>query len=294
MPIPESQLLTWTGQGSVTNSANTHSVLRNALAAHNWSSYIEYADYLQGSYANTTNIRGDSDVDIVVECTSIFYNNLTESEKQSLGFTPGIHSLDDFRNEVIQALVSYYGSAYVDTSGGNSIKVLPSSTSNRLYADVVVCASYRRYDSLKLVAEGITFWNQKNYNQIINYPKIHKNNGVTKNSNTNGNYKPVVRMFKNARRYMINGNEELKKKFPSYFVECLLYNVPNHCFLPATYQSKFLEVLVYLLEIIDTEEADKFTTQSGLHWLFGNSSVQWSKDNAKDFLTRLSKLWQNF
>jgi len=138
MPIPEAQLQTWSGQGAVTNSASTHSVLRNALAAHKWPSYFGYTDYLQGSYANTTNIRGDSDVDIVIECTSIFYNNFSADEKQTLELTPGSHSLDDFRNEVINALVAYYGSQHVDTSGANSIKVLPSDTSNRLYADVVV------------------------------------------------------------------------------------------------------------------------------------------------------------
>ena|SRR5207253_11202538 len=126
MSIPESQLKTWTGQGSVTNSASTHSVLRNALATHKWPSVMNYTDYLQGSYANTTNVRGDSDVDIVIECTSIFYNNLSEDEKKSLGLSPGKHSFNDFRNEVISALIAYYGSKYVDTSGANSVKVLPS------------------------------------------------------------------------------------------------------------------------------------------------------------------------
>src|ERR1044071_1693675 len=108
MSIPESQLKTWAGQGSVTNSANTHNVLRSALAAYKWPTVMNYTDYLQGSYANTTNIRGDSDVDIVIECTSIFYNNLSADEKKSLGLNPGQHSFEDFRNEVISALVAYY------------------------------------------------------------------------------------------------------------------------------------------------------------------------------------------
>lgn len=294
MSIPESQLQTWTGQGSVTNSASTHTVLRNALAAHKWPSVMNYTDYLQGSYANTTNIRGDSDVDIVVECTSIFYHNLSDDEKRTLGLNPGKHSFDDFRNEVIAALVDYYGSRYVDTSGANSVKVLPSDTSNRLYADVVVCASYTRYDALRSLAEGITFWNRKTNKQIINYPKLHIRSGTTKNSNAGGHYKPTVRMFKNARRCMTEGDQALKKKFPSYFVECLLYNVPDSYFRLSTHQQTFTEIVSHLSNTLNTEAADKFTTQSGYHWLFGSDPWQWSKPDAGDFVARLSRLWRDF
>lgn len=293
MSIPELQLQTWTNQGSVTNSASTHTVLRNALAAHNWSSLLKSTDYLQGSYANTTNIRGESDVDIVVECTSIFYNNLTPDEKLRLGLTPGSHSFADFRNEVIAALTAYYGAKYVDTSGANSIKVLPSDTNNRLYADVIVCASYKRYSSLQVIAEGITFWNRENNIQITNYPKLHKANGAAKNGNT-GNYKQAVRLFKNARRYMIEGDETLKKKFSSYFVECLLYNVPNPYFYGSTWQQIFLNILGYLTEVFEKDAVDKFETQSGQHILIGNHPVQWSKPNAQEFVTRLNSLWQNY
>lgn len=295
MSISESQLQTWTNLGSVTNSASTHNVLRNALAKHNWSAKgMSYDDYLQGSYANKTNIYGDSDVDIVVECTSIYYDNLGAEDQQKIGWTRGSHTLEDFRNEVVTALVSYYGNSYVDTSGANSIKVLPSSTSNRLYADVVVCANYKRYDSLRVAAEGITYWNKHNHSQIINYPSLHIENGATKNSGTNGNYKPVVRMFKNARRYMIDGDDNLKKKFPSYFVECLLYNVPDHCFVKYTYQQTFSAIVSYLQGAFADGTADKYTTQNRQQWLFGYSSVQWTKDNAQDFATRLASLWETY
>lgn len=295
MSIPESQLDTWTNQGSITNSASTHTVLRNALSRNTWSKEMCYDDYLQGSYANTTNIRGESDVDIVIESTSIFYHNIDNpTDEQTLGFYPGSHNLDDFRNEVIDALVSYYGSSYVDTSSANSIKILPSETNNRLYADVVVCASYRYYYERQLRAEGITFWNRKNYNQIINYPKLHKDNGATKNSNASYNYKKAVRMFKNARRYIINGDEELRKKFPSYFVESLFYNVPNGKFYGSSWRQIFINILVYLMEAFEKDTVEKFVTPSEMHYLIGNHSVQWSKENAQEFITRLDSLWENY
>ena len=71
MPIPHSQLETWSKQGPIISSSNTYQSIKNALEYS--SSPIldriksgEIKIYLQGSYANATNIRGDSDVDIVV------------------------------------------------------------------------------------------------------------------------------------------------------------------------------------------------------------------------------------
>lgn len=73
MTISEAQLEVWANQGAVVLSKQTHESIRLALAAD--SSLIkgkDYEIYLQGSYRNTTNIRGDSDVDIVVELKSTF------------------------------------------------------------------------------------------------------------------------------------------------------------------------------------------------------------------------------
>jgi len=255
---------------------------------------MDYADYLQGSYANTTNIRGESDVDIVIECTSIFWHNLTANEGIELAFAPGGHSFQEFRKEVIDALVSYYGEAYVDRSGSNAITVLPSDTNNRLHADVIVCANYRYYESLRVRAEGITFWRQNNNEQIVNFPKLHRSNGASKNSATNNEYKKTVRMFKNARRYLVDGDPQLKRKFPSYFVECLIYNVPNPHFAGATWQHTFVNVLNYLITAFEADGVDDFETQSGMHYLIGNASVQWGKSDAHAFVNALTDLWENY
>ena len=57
MPIPESQLETWSHQGSITQSSNTYNTIKNVLEA----STTPYAGknfkvFLQGSYGNDTNI----------------------------------------------------------------------------------------------------------------------------------------------------------------------------------------------------------------------------------------------
>ena len=67
MAIPQTQLDTWSHQGSITNSANTGNSIKNAIDAfQGFADGVNYNVYLQGSYKNSTNVYGDSDVDVVV------------------------------------------------------------------------------------------------------------------------------------------------------------------------------------------------------------------------------------
>jgi hypothetical protein len=78
MAIPESQLEAWSRQGSVTQSSGTYLAVRSALM----SSRADYAAqsfdvFLQGSYANDTNIQGETDVDAVIRLNTIFAYDLS-------------------------------------------------------------------------------------------------------------------------------------------------------------------------------------------------------------------------
>ena len=228
MAIPEAQLETWSNQGATVSSADTHKSIRNALEKHAWPNGMNYNAYLQGSYANYTNIRGNSDVDLVIESSSVSYSNLNEDEKRRLGIGRGSYDYRAFRDEVLKALTSYYGANLVDASGQKSIKIAASG--NRLAADAVPCITYKHYNNWSVVAEGITFWTQSSNQQVINFPKIHLQKGSAKNQRTKNRYKPSIRMFKNARERILANNPVLQGSYPSYFVECLLYNVPDSCF----------------------------------------------------------------
>jgi len=264
-----------------------------ALSRYNWPSGVTYEPYLQGSYRNSTNIRGDSDVDLVVELTSVHYSNLTEAEKSLLGITLAAYDWQGFRNDVIAALTNYYGSQYVDTSGSKSIKVLPNS--GRLKADVVVAVTYRHYVKTKLIAEGITFWTLPGWQRIYNFPKLHYDNGSSKNSQqqTGGWYKPTVRVFKNARNRVVETNTFLPKRFPSYFIECLLYNVPNGKF-GGSYQSTLTAALNWLSNELNNGNGEGFRCQNEMYDLFGNSAVQWSIVDAREYVAKLISLWNSW
>jgi hypothetical protein len=294
MTIPESQLAVWSKQGATVGSANTHTSLKTALVQHRWPTGMSYTTYLQGSYSNATNIRGNSDVDLVVECRAVQYSNLTEAEKRHLAIQPGAFGWADFRREVIAALVNYYGTDSVKPSN-KSVKVLPDSSGNRLPADVVPCIKYVEYKNGNVYGEGITFWAQNPPEQIKNFPKHHLENGSAKNSSTqtDGWYKPSVRMFKNARERIIGGNGTQRKQFPSYFVECLQYNVPNELY-GSSYQSTYFKVIDYLGKVLLTADSDRFVCQNYKRWLFGPGSTQWNKSDAQAFVANLVHLWDSW
>ena len=290
MAIPEAQLETWSHRGAVVGSMETHESIRYALDQHTWPSGMDYDAYLQGSYPNYTNIRGHSDVDLVIESSSVFYSNLNEYEKQQLDLGTGRYSYRDFRNEVVKALKSHYGADLVDDSGQKSIKITSPSTSNRLNADAVPCIAYRHYLNLSSFTKGITFWTQCSNEQVINYPKLHIQNGSHKNRGTHKCYKPTVRMFKNVRERILANKPLLEGHFPSYFVECLLYNVPNDCF-SNRFADTYCNVVNFLL---NSQNIAEFWCQNGQMPLFGDFSTQWNITQAQDFINQLCILWEQW
>lgn len=292
MAIPENQLKTWSHQGATTGSADTHKSIRYALDQHSWPGEMDYDPYLQGSYRNYTNIRGNSDVDLVIESKSVCGYNLNEYQKQLLGIGVGSYNYWDFRDEVVKALKSHYGTNLVDDSGQKSIKIAFPSTSNYLNADAVPCITYRHYYDLQSFTEGITFWTRDLNQQVINYPKLHFQNGSDKNHRSNGHYKPAVRLFKNARQRILANNASLQGNYPSYFVECLLYNVPDDCFSDNLLHT-YCAVVIFLLSQ-NSENLAEFWCQNGQLRLFGNLSTQWNIAQAQDFIDRLLTLWQEW
>ncbi len=296
MTIPRSQLETWSNQGATVTAQNTHESIRNALEKYEWSAGVQYDAYLQGSYRNTTNIRGDSDVDLVVELTSSFQHDLSalsspEQQRFHADYNTATYTLSDFKSEVISALQGYYGSSRVEV-GNKSIKISPGS--NRLAADVVVCMSYRKYQQYRNILDqkyvsGIVFYTRTENRQIINFPRVHYDNGAEKNSQTSGNYKSTVRMFKNARNHLINCNSLSPGIAPSYFIECLLYNVP-----PQKIVTNPQDTLINILGYLKDANLSSFMCQNEQEHLFGDSPEQWSIYNANQLVSAYIDLWSNW
>ena len=194
---------------------------------------------------------------------------------------------NDFRADVLKALKNYYGIGTI-AEGNKSIKV--KAISGRLPADVVVCAQYSRYRSLNSddYIEGMTFWTRNENRQVINYPKLHYRNGVIKHQNTNNWYKKSIRMFKNIRNYLRDNYYIHNNLIPSYFLECLLYNVPDEKF-----GVSFVDTFCNVVNWLERVRLDNFVCQNEQLLLFGNTPEQWSINSATEFIQKLIKLWND-
>jgi hypothetical protein len=300
MPIPESQLERWSHQGAVSTSSTTYASIQTAFAAD--SSLIKGMDkevYLQGSYKNDTNIRGDSDVDVVVQLNSTFgydFSGLDEEQIRSFSTsypTNATYLWEHFRADVLRSLRAYYGREAV-TEGDKSLKL--NAAPGRLAADIIPSIRHLKYvyfygPNLEQHVEGIKFWSRDG-RVIVNFPKVHYDNGVAKQfvTRTNGRYKPTVRMFKNARTYLVDQGSLSDDVAPSYFLECLLYNVPDPAF-GQSLEDSFVQVWNWLWK---DAPSNTLLCQNGQLLLFGTAPEQWQTSNAKIFLEALRKLWENW
>jgi hypothetical protein len=295
MAISESQLEIWAKQGSITQSAATYKTIKGVLE----NSRAPYAgrsitSFLQGSYCNDTNVYAESDVDIVIRTSSLFFHdldNLSESDKADFQkfYSHATYSYADYKREVTSWLVSNYGSA---AQPGNKA-IFVEANNGRRNADVVVAAEFRRYQKFKgsdnqSYVEGICFLTPDNI-RIENFPKQHSENCTIKHQATKKYFKPLVRILKNMRNRMV-GDKLIKEGLaPSYFIEGMLYNVPNDSF-GTSYEDSFVNAVNWILNA----DRSKFVCANEQYYLLREGSpVTWRDANCTAFLDALCEFWRN-
>jgi tRNA nucleotidyltransferase (CCA-adding enzyme) len=88
MATLEQTLSGWTGPSSNSEQEKqdrTERMIREAIVEHSALSGVRLRVFAKGSYANNTNVRTDSDVDIAVQCTEAEY-----WEEALPGLRPGL------------------------------------------------------------------------------------------------------------------------------------------------------------------------------------------------------------
>jgi predicted nucleotidyltransferase len=301
MALQENQLSTWSNQGSIIMSSKTYESIKSCIGSINWNSDVYYEIYLQGSYKNSTNIYGESDVDIIVEFTSIFSSNTSNLDEigkaKYNALEAAKYTLESFKEAIVNKLKTNYDEADVEV-GPKAIKI--KGNNSRLNADVIVCNTYKYYlknnGSTDLPAiKGIIFTNTDNGEKIINYPKSHYENGVNKNINerTTGNYKSTVRIFRNIKATLVNKGKLNSEAVPSYFVECLIYNAKDENFRHPSYQQRVLNILKQFVSDFKDNTVDAYVCQNEQRKLFGTTKQQWNKECAINFLKEIINLWES-
>ena len=144
----EDKFQSWAKPPSETEQEKCDNAERAVRKAINASSALENRSirvFPQGSYHHRTNVRWDSDVDICVLCTDTFFFDLPNGmAREDFDFDPATYSYPQYKNEVENALVSYFGRGSVRR--GNKAFDIHENT-YRVDADVVACFEHRRYHS---------------------------------------------------------------------------------------------------------------------------------------------------
>lgn len=294
MPISDEQIHDWSVQADSTLPAWTLSVLSDSLDHAERLEYLNVEIYVQGSYANGTNVRKDSDVDLVVQLKLPLeedVSRLTPSEVerfyQHYGQTD--YGWEEFREDVLRSLRE----GFFVKEGNKCIDITDVDSLLRVPADILPAIEFRRYLAFPSLAgeiykEGI-FFRDSSGQAIVNFPKQHLANGKAKDAATGGRFKQVVRVFKNARRHETVDID--KEVAPSYFIECLVYNVPNR-FFRTSLRAAYTNSMEWLRA--HSAELGSFRCQNELVELFGPGEDQWSTDSARRLIQALSDQWKNW
>lgn len=294
MPIPEDQLTTWASIGAQQTSKSTYATIKSCLDAGDYSNK-PFCNFLQGSYGNDTNIRVESDVDVVMEMTGIYYYDLSmlppaQEQAFKADHSAANYGFNDFRATVIKTLAAKFGADVVPGTKAIAVR----ANGNRRKADVLACVEHHKltfYATGKpeQKVDGICFFKSDGA-QVVNYPRLHADALTTKNQATSEWFKHLVRIFKNARQRLIEDGVIQAGVAPSYYIEGLLYNVPPGHF-GKSYAASMLQALVYLSQ----SDKSRFRCPNGQYPLLdGNTDVTWNTKECNEYIAALIELWSQW
>jgi hypothetical protein len=265
--------------------SNANRMVKEAIAADPKLQKMKIEVFGQGSYANDTNVRLNSDIDINVCLLDTFYYSLPDGmTKEDFGFSGSSYSFEEFKDLVEGALVSKFGRSEVVR---NDKCITVKANSNRIEADVVPTFEFRRYKKGNGYDKGTKFRTDGG-NYITNYPKQHIDNAIQKNKDTQRRFKRVTRLFRRLRYRMIDEGKLKQNGITSFLLECLVWNVPNHIFNDnESWADRLKQSILYLYEKTKTEEGcSEWGEVSELLYLF-RGNRKWTREDVNKFLVDL-------
>lgn len=256
-------------------------MLREAIKEHAAFDSCDLAVYAKGSYANNTNVRTDSDVDIAVQCGEVIYwDEATQGVHPPATPYKGIWTPAKLRSELGAALRAKFP-GQVDSSGSTAFRI--HSSSARVDADVVPCFDYRYYFSGGGSREGTKVF-KKDASSLINYPAQQLEKGRAKNNRTNQYYKKAVRIMKRVENAMVNDGAH--REVPSFLVECLVYNCPDQIFMESTWTKTVRAIIVHIWNGLDgpepTTQSERWLEVSECKYLFAGGQA-WTRADGRAF-----------
>ena len=263
--------------------AHTQKMIRDAIYADPWLSERMERVFAKGSYANNTNVRLDSDVDICVQVRCVFFNHepSVPFDPAAVGISvPCEYTFMEFKDHVEAALVAKFGRSAVGRA--NKAFDVHENTS-RVSADVLPAWGYRYYYSSSECHYGTKFQTDSGV-EIVNWPDQQRENGIAKNQATGGRYKFMVRVMKRLRNEMSDEGMTDADGVPSYLIESLVWNVPNEGFGHDSYTEDVRSILVHTFnQTMNDEGCSEWGEVNELKYLF-RPGQPWNRVQAHAFL----------
>ena len=183
-----------------------------------------------GDYTNDTFIDQTGELEIVIATSdpqiailnSTYIKNISEAKrKKQKEAISNKGTLDYVINKYIIALTKYFNETTILLMVSEGIKVLCLKEYN--FKILIKFATYSETDSDAI----LSFWDpiQKNIKKVNLF--LYNEKMEEKNKLTHGNYKKLVRIFKNIRKNILINKWAVSSDLNKYFVELIIYNIPN-------------------------------------------------------------------
>ncbi len=287
MAITEGQLRVWAERGTAERLKTVITVAEAQILSPRAPKLLQRCDlFLQGSYAQKTNIGSSSDVDL-----------LLISKRFTTRDGAALKDIRSWQRE--HALLKNTAYSWLKVCYGNKVflnrKVVHVQRGDGHNAmDILPCFQHVKnteVNQMPRTHRGVSFF-LNDGTMITNFPFALASQGEIKHQATNCYFKPMVRILKSMRD--IAKDLDLPDKFfyaaPSYYIEGLLYNAPNSLF-GGSYTETFLKTVAWLLK---GDKGSYFCVNS-LQRLCNDAEMGgWSTKDCENFLIAMMHLWDNW
>ncbi|MGG9970763.1 nucleotidyltransferase domain-containing protein [Ferruginibacter sp. SUN002] len=267
-----------------TKLSNAERMIREAIANDDKLNKLSYEIYGQGSYANDTNVRLNSDIDINIRLLSTIYVDVPVGKSSSdYGYSDSNYKFAEYKTDVFNALVKYFGSSEVKRKD-KCIEI--KGNSYRVQADVVPTFKYIRHFENGIKREGAKFISDT-IDAHQNFALQHIESGKKKNLDTSKRFKRLVRIFKRVRYKMIEDGIIENSNITSFLLESLLWNVPSNIYNEnLTWTERLRQSIIYIYnQTKDIETCKGWTEISECLYLF-HSQRKWSVYDVNQFMIK--------
>ncbi len=226
-----------------------------------------YHTFLQGSYANSTAISDINDVDIVAVRKNVYCSNHSPVIPNIIN--PRDFPWEEIYRDIIEQLKNQNLYNWTITVKEKCITVETSL----FKADIVPVVQVHE-DVLQDPVSIKTSSGNK-----LTYPRNHKNNGISKHSATDKNYKPMIRIFKNWVKAKLD-----KDIISSHKIESLIHAVDTSLF-----SNDHLASFILISDSIIKKLQERNSIATIILSVCGNEDItsNWNHGNRNAFLNEL-------